>query len=185
MNLKKENLIIMYSGGSDSRLLLELALSMKLKPYCVLFDYNQKHIKELDYARHQLETKKINYQIVKIKDLNINSGLTGNKIEGQFKNVHSMNVPSRNLIFTGLAAAIAEDKNIDTIWYGANAEDYKNKFPDCLQEWIGKVNELLNINSSVVIKLEAPLIGFSKERVLELSEYYGIDQKAVFSGYGE
>jgi len=179
------DLIIMYSGGSDSRLLLELALSMKLKPYCVLFNYGQKHIKELEFAMNQLDSKHIDYQIVKIQDLDINSGLTGNLIESQYDNVHAMNVPSRNLIFTSLAAAIAESEGISTMWYGANWEDFKNKFPDCVQEWVGKVNELLKINSSVVIKLETPLIGFSKENILKLSEYYGINQDDVFSGYGD
>ena len=183
--MKDENLLILYSGGSDSRLLLELAFKMKKRPYCILIDYGQKHIKELDFARIQLNNNNVDYRYVRIKGLRINSGLTGDNVESQYEGVHPMNVPSRNLMFISIAAGIAEDMKIDTIWYGANNEDYINKFPDCNQEWVGRVNETLEINSSIPIKLETPLMGFSREAVLSLSDYFGIEQKNVFSGYGD
>ena len=180
-----EDLIILYSGGADSRLLLQLALSMKRKPYCILIDYEQKHIKELEYARNQLNLKHVEYQIVSLTNLNVDSGLTGNNKEMKYEGVHEMHVPARNMMFVSIAASIAENKGINTIWYGANWEDFEDSFIDCIQPWIGKVNELLKVNSTIPIKLEAPLIGFTKDRILELSEYFGIKQEDVFSGYGE
>ena len=180
-----EDLIILYSGGADSNVLLELALIMKKKPYCILIDYNQKHIEELDFAQKRLNKRNVRYQIVSIKNLNINSGLTGSKEKNLYENVHENYVPSRNMMFVSIAASIAESKGIDTIWYGPNYDDYVNRFPDCVQEWIGRMNELLKVNSTIDIKLEAPLIGFTKERVIELSNFFEIKDYEVFSGYGE
>lgn len=180
-----ENLMILYSGGADSRLLLELAMIMNKKPYCALIDYEQKHVKELEYARKQLKYNYVPFQTIYIKNLNINSGLTGNKEQNLYEHVHEMYIPSRNMMFVSIASSIAENLGINTIWYGANWEDFENRFPDCIQEWIGKMNELLKVNSTIPIKLEAPLLGFSKERILELSEYFGINQEDIFSGYGD
>jgi len=180
-----EDLIILYSGGADSRLLLELSLKMRKNPYCVLIDYEQKHIKELEYARKQLDLKNIKYQTVSLTNLKVDSGLTGNNKEMKYEGVHEMHVPARNMMFVSIAASISENKGINLIWYGANGEDFKDQFIDCIQPWIGKMNELLKVNSTIPIMLEAPLIGFSKDRILELSEYFGIKQDEVFSGYGE
>ena len=182
----KENLVMLYSGGADSRLMLELAFETGKIPYCVLIDYGQAHIAELKFAEAQLMNKNVNYQTVEIKDLNINSGLTGNKEQGTYKGVHSMHVPSRNLIFIGIATAIAESLGIDTIWYGADWSDYLNEFPDCKQEWVGRMNKVLEINGSSKIKLEAPLVGLSKENIIQiLLKTFNVQKSDLFSGYGE
>ena len=87
-------------------------------------------------------------------------------------------------MFVGIAASIAEDLNVDTIWYGADFSDYIHKFPDCMQDWFGKMNEVLAINGPYPIKLEAPLAGLTKESILKALENNGITEKDMFSGYG-
>lgn len=181
----KADLVILFSGGADSRLMVELAIKSGKKPYCVLVDYGQLHKEELTSAATQLEKINIQYQVVGITDLNVDSGLTGNGVKGRFEDVHEMHVPSRNLMFVGIAASIAENRGIDTVWYGANWEDYLNKFPDCMQEWFGRMNTVLEINGPAPIKLEAPISGFSKETVLELLKGFGVEEDEIFSGYGE
>ena len=179
------NLVILYSGGADSRLMLDLAQKTGKYPFCVLIDYGQLHIEELDFAKKQLDDFEIKYQVVSIKDLGINSGLTGDGNKNETGEVHEMYVPSRNLMFIGIAASIAESKGIDLIWFGADWSDYLNGFPDCKQEWVGRINKMLEINGPKPIMLEAPLIGMSKEMILKLLEEFGIKQEEVFSGYGD
>lgn len=180
----KNDLIILYSGGADSRLLLELAIATGKTPYCVLINYEQLHINELKYAKDQLTERGIEYQTVSIKNLNINSGLTGDGIKNDSGLVHEMHVPSRNLMFIGVAASIAESKNIDLIWSGADYSDYLNKFPDCMPDWITKVNNVLQINGPKPIRYEAPLIGFTKDLVLATVKAFGINEEDIYSGYG-
>lgn len=179
------DLVILFSGGADSVLMIELAKFMKFRPMCVLIDYQQLHIDELNYAKNYLTKATIPYRLVKLHDLQIQSGLTGSGVKSRFEGVHEMHVPSRNLMFVGIAASIAEDLEVGTVWYGADYSDYVNKFPDCMQEWFGKLNEVLAINGPKPITLEAPLAGLTKESILKALSNNGITEDDLFSGYGD
>lgn len=180
----KEDLVILFSGGADSILLMELSKRMGKTPLALLIDYNQLHIKELDKAIEYCKNNNIDFKKVKLYDYNVRSGLTTGE-KGIYDGVHEMNVPARNTIFLSIAAGIAESNNIKTIWFGADMEDYYNKFPDCLQDYVGKINELFKISFSYPIMVEAPLLGFSKENVLLLLEWMGVEKNSIYSGYGE
>jgi len=180
------DVVILYSGGADSMLMLKLAQMAGKEPHCVLVDYGQKHVKELSYAQNQLKGENIPYQIVKVKHLNIDSGLTGDMEEGRFEGVHEMNVPGRNTILIGLAISVAEDKGIDEVWYGADYSDRVNLFPDCYQEYVVKMNEVLAISGVRPIKLVAPLLGMTKEMILGiLDNFFNIRLVEIHSGYEE
>lgn len=181
-----EDIVMLYSGGADSMLMLKLAGMAGKIPYCILIDYGQKHIKELGYAENQLREEKIKYQIIKIENLNVDSGLTGLQTEARWDNVHEMNVPGRNTIFIGLAISVAENMGIDEVWYGADYSDRVNLFPDCYQEFLVKMNEVLAISGVKPIKLVAPLLGMSKELILEiLRVQFDIQLVEIYSGYEE
>ncbi len=184
-DLVRPDVIILFSGGADSVLMLELAKSLNKKPYCLLIDYGQKHIQELSVAKEYLRKNNIEFDIVQIKNLHIGSGLTSGK-PGMYENVHPMHVPSRNLMFVSIAASYAEAGKIPEIWYGADESDFYNEFPDCKQEWVGRVNKVLEVNGSRQVRLVAPLCGLSKEMVLDiLTTVYNINPTIMFSGYGE
>lgn len=181
---KSKPIIMLYSGGADSMLMLRLAQMSGRAPFCILIDYGQKHIEELKYAIKQLSEYGVPYKIIKIYNLNVDSGLTGELNEGRWDNVHEMNVPGRNTIFIGLAISVAENEGIDEVWYGPDYSDRINLFPDCYQEYVVKMNELLSVQGSYPIKLVAPLLGMSKELILEiLDNFWGIKQKDMHSGY--
>lgn len=177
-------IVMLYSGGADSALMLKLAQMSGRQPHCILIDYGQKHIEELSYAMRQLDQWKISYQKIKIDGLNVDSGLTGDLKESRWNNVHAMNVPGRNTIFIGLAISVAENLGIDEVWYGPDYSDRINLFPDCYQEYVVKMNEVLEISGVKPIKLVAPLLGMSKELILETLEIqFGIFPKDLHSGY--
>jgi len=181
-----DNIVILYSGGSDSMLMLKLAQMAGKIPYCVLIDYGQKHIKELMYAENQLKEEKIPYHIIKIECLNVDSGLTGSQTESRWDNVHEMNVPGRNTIFVGLAISVAENMGIDEVWYGADYSDRINLFPDCYQEYIVKMNEVLAVSGVRPIKLVAPLLGMPKGLIVQILEkQFNIQFAEIYSGYEE
>jgi len=179
------DLLILYSGGADSTLLLELAKIVGKTPYWVLIDYGQKHIRELDMAREYLTKKNINFHTIKISNLKIDSGLTGDGFKNTSGVVHEMHVPGRNSIFLSCAFSIAEDRNIDTIWIGCDYSDAINLFPDCLQSYILEINNLFKVAGPKQIKVEAPLLGFSKDMVVKSLNHFGIGVDTIFSGYGD
>lgn len=179
---KKYDLILLFSGGYDSTLLLKMALRHGLLPYCVLFNYGQKHVKELEFAKKICKECNVDWQVIDLF-IPVRSNLTdvGKTYEGV--NVH--HVPSRNLMFVSIAASIAESMDVPLVWYGANYEDREQLFPDCYQEWVYQVNKLLEINGSRVIKVEAPLLGVSKDLIKRQAELLGITKDDIFTGYGE
>ncbi len=182
----KSNLVILYSGGADSNLLLQLAFQAEKKPYCILIDYGQKHVEELLYGQKQLEMLQIKYHTIRIEGLNIDSGLTGSLEKDRWDNVNSMNVPGRNSMLLSIALGVAENYEIDEIWYGADYSDRLNKFPDCYQEYVVKINELSKISGVKPIKIVAPLLGMPKELILDiLKNQYNITQADMYSGYDQ
>jgi len=181
---EKPNLILLSSGGWDSRVLLEIACKMQFNPLCLLFDYGQKHLKELEFAKKTCKDKKVPFQQVQISLPKVHSKLTGN-LQTTYEGVSPWYVPSRNLIFLSHAVSLAETMGVSIIWYGADFDDRLNLFPDCYQEWVVKLNKLLEINASTRITVYAPLLGVTKEVVRVMGKMFGIKEKEVFSGYGE
>lgn len=182
--MSEHDIVMLYSGGADSLLMLHFALMAKKVPYCLLIDYDQKHISELDFAQTQLDKLGIVWQVVKVKDLNVDSGLTGIVEEGRWDNVNEMNVPARNTIFIGLAMSVAENMDIDEVWYGPDYSDRENLFPDCYQEYVFKMNEMMAISGVRPIKLVAPLLGMTKELILDiLGHHFKVQEGSMFSGY--
>ena len=177
-------IVMLYSGGADSALMVRLAQMSGRQPHCILIDYGQKHIEEIDFAIKQLNEIGIRWQIVRIKDLNVDSGLTGDLKESTYTNVHEMNVPGRNTIFIGLAISVAESMGIEEVWYGPDYSDRINLFPDCYQEYVVRMNKVLEMSGSYPIKLVAPLLGMSKELILEiLDNFWDIQTDSLHSGY--
>ncbi len=185
MNEKRNyDVVILYSGGADSRLMLEFAKMSNKIPYCLMIDYFQLHNEELEFAKKQLEKQKIDYKIVSISGLNFNSGLTGSGEKGRWKNVNEWHVPGRNTIFLGIALGVAEDIGATEIWNGADWSDRLNQFPDCYQEYIVAANNLTQLAGPYPIKYLAPLQGMSKEMILSMLKNLGINKNEIFTGYG-
>ena len=179
-----KEIVMLYSGGADSALMVRLALMSGRRPHCILIDYGQKHIEELDYARKQLNALSLTHQTIKIDGLGVDSGLTGELTEQRWDNVHAMNVPGRNTIFIGLAISVAENMGLDEVWYGPDYSDRINLFPDCYQEYVVRMNEVLSISGVKPITLVAPLLGMSKELILQvLEDFFCITADQLHSGY--
>lgn len=178
-----KKVLILYSGGLDSTILIMWAKQIGLSVYCLGVNYHQKHVRELEKAKVLCDRYAISYLQIDIP-LNTHSKLTDGA-QKKYENVSEWYVPSRNLLFVALAASHAESLGIDRIWLGANYDDRLNLFPDCYQEWIVKTNELLKINASYPITLEAPLLGFTKEHIQMWASYLGIKNEEVHSGYNE
>lgn len=179
------DLVVLFSGGADSTLLLKFAETMLRKPFALLVDYGQLHLEELDYAREYCKKNAIENTTIKIEGYNVRSGLTSGE-KGIYEGVDIHNVPARNTVFLSLAYGIAESKEITEIWYGPDWSDREHLFPDCYQEYIIRMNSLLEISGVKPIKVYAPTLGFTKEMVLlMLKNMYGITEKELFSGYGD
>ena len=181
---EKYDVLVLFSGGADSALMLYLAKNMNKNPYCVVIDYEQLHRQELEKAYDLLREEGIDWQTVRISGLGLKSGLTSGE-KNDTGEVHEMYVPGRNTIFISIAFSIAENLGINMIWHGADYTDRLNFFPDCYQEYFVAFNELLQHAGPKDIEVEAPLLGMSKENIIAMLENSGVDMNKIFSGYGD
>jgi 7-cyano-7-deazaguanine synthase len=181
----KEKVVILFSGGSDSTLLMKFASVLNLDPVAVLVDYGQLHVEELSYAETYCKNQNIPYKRITIQGYDVKSGLTSGD-KNLYQGVHSHNVPARNSIMLSLAAGIAESINACRVWYGPDFSDREGLFPDCYQNYVFELNKTFAIAFSYPIKVEAPLLGFSKAMVLSMLEnQFGIKSEDLYTGYRE
>lgn len=177
--------VILYSGGADSTLLIEFAKKMRKGIYALLIDYGQLHKEELEFAEKYLSKNGITYNKVSIGGLSAQSGLTGSGEKGTYVGVADHYVPGRNTMFLSVAFSEAEAQGIQEIWYGPDYSDREGLFPDCYQDYVYEINKLFAIAGSYPIKVYAPTLGFTKDMVLKLLESFGVTKEQLYSGYGQ
>jgi 7-cyano-7-deazaguanine synthase len=178
--------LILFSGGADSLLMLKLAQRMGHEIAVVNFSYGQKHNAEVGYAEEQLKAAGIPnlYQM----DLTpifsrFKSNLLAGSDKTNYPGVHTAHVPARNTIFLGIAMGLAETDGYDEIWHGADYSDREHQFPDCYQEYFIRINEVAKIAGSRPVVIKAPLLGVTKDDVLAQLKADGVDLSRVYSGY--
>ncbi|MCX5696976.1 MAG: 7-cyano-7-deazaguanine synthase [Candidatus Omnitrophica bacterium] len=142
MNSKKA--IVLLSGGLDSATTLYIAKKQKFKCLCLIFDYGQRHRREIVSAKKIARSAGCKWQIVKISlpwkgsslldksiaftndqprlpsDTRGGQGLTTNDQAG----IPNTYVPGRNIIFLSFALSCAEAIGAQAIFIGANAIDF-------------------------------------------------------------
>ena len=102
--------LILLSGGQDSTTCLFWAKSKFDKLIAIGFDYNQRHIIELECAKKICDNEKIQFEIIKLNKILSNSALIDknkdlNTNHPSNKNLPNSFVPGRNLIFLSIASA--------------------------------------------------------------------------------
>lgn len=145
------NAVLIFSGGLDSTTILLDLLSGGNKPYCVLFDYSQKHKVELCYAEDILRKLDVPYEVVRLPELK-RADDEGYIVEG------------RNLIFLTYAHCISMRLGVKKIYAGFSEEDNLG-FPDCRQSFIKEVEKVLSLGYGGDVKIHVPLISLSKKDI--------------------
>jgi 7-cyano-7-deazaguanine synthase len=168
---KEKKAVILFSGGLDSATVLLYALSKGYKCECLLFNYGQRHNREIKSAIKIAEKLKVKYSIVNLslpwsKDAltNKNVKVPQNKIIA--KDIPVTYVPGRNTLFLSYGLSLAESIKAQSIFIGANALDFSG-YPDCRPQFIEAYNKLL-ISLGLKIKVEAPLVHMTKAQIIKL-----------------
>jgi len=171
--------LLLFSGGADSRVMLEIALQVR-EVEVLIFDYGQK-MPEIEVAKRICEEKRINYEVMEIKSDSIKSKLKKDRV--CYDGVSENWVPARNTWMISLALGVAEGRgDIDEIWHGADMSDYE-EFPDCRQEFFYRWNRLGEIALSKKIRIVCPILGWTKKMVVDYLQKNHITE--YYSGYGE
>lgn len=186
--------IVLLSGGIDSSTTLFLAKGQGYKASCLIFDYGQKHKKEILSAKRIAKLARCKYKIIKFQLPRKGSSLLDEtksvpkrKSVKNIKGIPSTYVPARNLIFLSFALSFAESQKCDAIFIGANQVDYSG-YPDCRAEFYNALKVVVAKGTKAgvegkPIKILTPLIKMKKSEIIKLGTKLGVPYKFSWSCY--
>lgn len=179
MNNKRA--IVLLSGGLDSTTALFFARAQGYKTFALIFDYGQRHRKEIGVAQRIARKAGCTYMVLKInfpwkgsalldKNIRLPQGRNLGKILKD--KIPVTYVPARNIIFLSFAASYAEAVGAQAIFIGANVRDYSG-YPDCRPEFFKAFRRVLAKGMKVgvegrTIEIKTPLIHKDKAQIIKL-----------------
>jgi len=188
----KKKAVVLLSGGMDSAVTLYMARE-EYQCYVLMFDYGQKAVKELDFARKIAEEAGCSYRLLKI-DLpwKGSSLLDGSKevpeaSEACGGDIPDTYVPARNMIFLSYGVSFAEAIGADAVFIGAHQLDYSN-YPDCRSGFFDVFGESVRIGTKrgaegSEVKVVTPIINMTKKEIVGMGNELGVPFEYTWSCY--
>jgi len=178
--------VILLSGGLDSTTILYHAKAKGFTPCCLIFEYGQRHRKEVARARRIAGQAKCRHQVMNISLPWQGSSLLDKTMrlpqrkKINEKEIPSTYVPARNIIFLSFAVSFAESIGAKAVFIGANAIDYSG-YPDCRPEFFRAYQKVLakGLKAGVEgkgIRIYTPLIHKTKAQIIKM----GLKLKAPY-----
>ena len=185
--MRKKKAIVLLSGGLDSTTTLYYALERGYKCHALIFDYGQRHRRELRSAVAVARRVKVTYKIIKFKLPWKGSSLLDTKIKipsrEKMKGIPSTYVPARNTIFLSFALSYAEAIGAEAIFIGANAIDFSG-YPDCRPDFYKAFQKVIQKGTKKkTIRVLTPLINLTKAEIIRLGMRLGAPLELTWSCY--
>jgi len=180
-----KKVIVLLSGGIDSSTTLYIARHQGYKPFCLIFDYHQRHRREIKSAKKIAQSIRADYKLIKISLPEGESSLLNPNIplKSEKKKIPLTYVPARNIIFLSYAVSYAESSETSAIFIGANQIDYSG-YPDCRETFISAFNEVIKEGTRRKnIKVIAPLIKMTKGEIIKLGMKLKVPYHLTWSCY--
>ena len=186
--------IALLSGGLDSATAAALALEAGHRVIGLSFDYGQRHRRELLAAQTIASNLELDEHHCISVDLAAwgGSALTDPQLsvpsDGVQDNVIPPTyVPGRNTVFIAIGLSLAEAKGAQRLVLGVNAVDYSG-YPDCRPDYLDAFQTLAHLSSKAGregrgIQLWAPLVSWSKTKIVEEALRLGVPIKDTWSCY--
>lgn len=184
--------VVLLSGGLDSATTLFLAKKNGFQVLCLIFDYGQRHKKEIESAKHIARIAAVKVQVLKISLPWKGSSLLDKKLSlpefiNKRKKIPSTYVPARNLIFLSFAVSFAEAIGAQDIFIGTNAIDFSG-YPDCRPQFYKTLTKTIKAGTKTgaqgkAIKIHTPLIRKTKKEIIELGLKLGVPYEYTWSCY--
>jgi 7-cyano-7-deazaguanine synthase len=177
--------VVLLSGGIDSATCLYLAKRNGFAPHCLIFDYGQRHQREIDSAKRLAREARAKFVICKISLPWKGSSLldTSLKVPQRSRGIPSTYVPARNIIFLSFALSYAEVIKAKVIFIGANVRDFSG-YPDCQPAFYRAFSEVIRTGlKNKGIKVLTPLINKTKSEIIELGQRLGLPFELSWSCY--
>ena len=192
--MSQRTAIALLSGGLDSATAAALALEAGDRVIGLSFDYGQRHRRELNAAtavakhlglaeHHCIAVNLASWGGSALTDTTISIPTEGVE-EGIIPTTY---VPGRNTVFIAVGLSLAEARGAERLVLGVNAVDYSG-YPDCRPDYLDTFQELAALSSKSGregrgTKLWAPLVHWSKTRIVEEALRLGVPIETTWSCY--
>lgn len=192
VTMRNKKAVVLLSGGIDSSTTLYYALDRGYKVHALIFDYGQRHKREIISAKKIARHAEVDYKVVRINlpwggSVLLNKKAKFPRAKLQRRKIPPTYVPARNTIFLSFALSFAETIGAQAVFIGANAVDFSG-YPNCRPEFIKAFQKLALIGTKSglegrKIKILAPLINLKKSEIIKLGIELGVPFKVTWSCY--
>lgn len=177
--MNKDKAVVVFSGGQDSTTCLFWAKKKYNEVIAVSFDYNQKHILELECAKSICKKHGVEHHIL---DMTLLNQLAPNSLTRQDiavdKSAPKHGTPNsfvdgRNLLFLSFVAVFAKQRGINTIITGVSQSDFSG-YPDCRDVFVKSLNVTLNLAMDYQFEILTPLMWINKAETWKMADDLGV-----------
>jgi 7-cyano-7-deazaguanine synthase len=183
--------IVLLSGGLDSSTTLFYARRLGYKCGCLIFDYGQRHRREIDSARQIARRAGARELVVRLPLMAKECSLLDRRmalprrIAG--KKIPSTYLPARNIVFLSIALSVAEGLGCEAIFIGANARDYSG-YPDCRPNFYRAFKRVIDLGTKTgveknPVKIKTPLINKTKAQIVKMALGLKVPLELTWSCY--
>ena len=181
--------VVLLSGGLDSAVTLYTAREAGFKCYCLIFDYGQRHKREIESAKKIAKASNCKWLLMKIAFPWKGSALLDKniKLTRSRGTIPSTYVPSRNIIFLSFALSYAEAIGASAVYIGAHAQDYSG-YPDCRPDFFKAFKKVISHGTKAgvenrKIEIKTPLINKTKAKIINQGQKLGVPFFLTWSCY--
>lgn len=182
--------VLIFSGGMDSTVLLYQLRAQGHEVFCLSVDYGQRHRKELAAAQDICGALGVEHRLADlsaIAPLLSGNSLISDEIEvpdGHYaeENMKATVVPNRNMIMLSVAIGWAVSSGCESVAYGAHGGDHAI-YPDCRREFIEAMALAAGLCDWSKIELLAPLQEMDKTGIARLGAELDVPFVKTWSCY--
>lgn len=183
-------LILIYSGGLDSTVLLTQLLRDKNEVRCLGINYGQRHARELQSAEAITDRLNVAFRVADLsalKPLLRGSSQTDSAVpvpHGHYT-AESMKltvVPNRNMLMLSCGVAWAISTGSEAVAYGAHAGDHAI-YPDCRDEFAQAMDAAAMLCDWKPVHILRPFVKMTKAQIVTLGASLQAPMSATWSCY--
>jgi 7-cyano-7-deazaguanine synthase len=187
-------IVTTVSGGLDSVTLAHLLAAEGHELVCLSFDYGQRHVKEIEFARAGAARLGADHHVVDLRSVGAlltGSALTDDAVdvpEGHYTDdsMRSTVVPNRNAIMLSVAVGVAVARGAEAVAAAIHAGDHPI-YPDCRPAFVEAIEHEARVANEGFVadgfQVLAPFLHLTKDEIVRRGAAVGVPFEQTWSCY--